>query len=95
MNTCNYPYGHNNITILLISIAPCKEPEDPVHGYKWGRVFQHGSSVRFYCRRGYQRVGAASITCNDGKWDRHNPVCKGEECFFIFKLGSSKVGRNQ
>ncbi|XP_073244349.1 sushi, von Willebrand factor type A, EGF and pentraxin domain-containing protein 1-like isoform X2 [Porites lutea] len=57
--------------------APCKEPADPVHGFKRGRDFKHGGSVRFSCHGGYQRVGAASITCNDGKWDSLNPVCKG------------------
>ena len=84
MNTCNYLQGHNNnINVLLISTAPCKEPADPVHGSKRGRDFKHGHSVRFYCGGGYQRVGAASITCNDGKWNSQNPVCKGEECYFI------------
>ena len=84
----NYSYGHNNnINVLLISTAPCKEPADPVHGFKRDRDFKHGGSVRFSCHGGYQRVGAASITCNDGKWDSQNPVCKGEECYFIFKLG--------
>ena len=88
MNTSNYSYGHNNnINVLLISTAPCKEPADPVHGFKRGRDFKHGGSVRFSCHGGYQRVGAASITCNDGKWNSQNPVCKGEECYFIFKLG--------
>ena len=88
MNTCNYSYGHtNNINFSLISTAPCKEPADPVNGFKSGRDFKHGRSVRFYCLGGYQRVGAASIKCNDGKWGNQNPVCKGEECFFIFKLG--------
>ena len=38
----------------------------------------HGHSVRFYCNRGYHRVGASSITCNDGKWDKPLPQCKGE-----------------
>ena len=38
----------------------------------------HGHSVRFYCNRGYHRVGASSITCNDGKWDKQLPLCKGE-----------------
>ena len=86
MNTCNYSYGHNNnINVLLISTAPCKETADPVHGFKRGQDFKHGGSVRFYCRGGYQRVGAASITCNDGKWNSQNPVCKGEESYFIFQ----------
>lgn len=84
MNTCNYLYGYNNnITVLLISTAPCKEPAVPVHGFKRGQGFKHGHSVRFYCHGGYQRVGAASIMCNDGKWDSQNPVCKGKECYFI------------
>ena len=87
MNTSNYSYGHNNnINVLLISTAPCKEPADPAHGFKRGQGFKHGHSVTFYCRDGYQRAGAASITCNDGKWNSQNPVCKGEESYFIFFL---------
>ena len=38
----------------------------------------HGQSVRFYCNRGYHRVGASPVTCNDGKWDKQLPLCKGE-----------------
>ena len=85
MNTCNYSHGHNdNINVLLISTASCKEPADPVHGFKRGRDFKHGGSVTFYCRGGYQRVGAASITCNDGKWDSQNPGCKGEDFYYYY-----------
>ncbi|CAH3114364.1 unnamed protein product, partial [Porites lobata] len=39
--------------------------------------FRHGRSVSFDCFSGYQRIGAASITCNDGKWDNRVPLCKG------------------
>ncbi|XP_073251835.1 seizure 6-like protein 2 [Porites lutea] len=56
--------------------APCVEPTDPRHGWKVNRDFRHGRSVRFYCFSGYQRVGAASITCNDGNWDGWVPLCK-------------------
>ena len=38
----------------------------------------HGQSVKFYCDRGYHRIGASSIICNDGKWDKQSPLCKGE-----------------
>ncbi|CAH3171209.1 unnamed protein product, partial [Porites evermanni] len=57
--------------------APCVEPTDPRHGWKVNRDFRHGRSVRFYCFSGYQRVGVASITCKDGKWDGWVPLCKG------------------
>lgn len=57
--------------------APCVEPTDPRHGLKMDRDFRHGRSVRFYCFSGYQRVGAAFITCNDSKWDGWVPLCKG------------------
>ena len=87
MNTCNYSHGHNdNINVSLISTAPCKEPAELVHGFKRGRDFKHGGSVRFNCRGGYQRVGAASITCNDGKWNSQNPGCKGEDFFYYYYL---------
>ena len=52
-----------------------------MHGWKWGRDFRHRQSVRFRCFNGYHRVGAASITCNDGTWDNQVPVCKGLEKF--------------
>ena len=68
----------------MTSIAPCAEPTDPKHGLKMDRDFRHGRSVRFYCYSGYQRVGVASITCNDGKWDGLVPECKGQEhCIFV------------
>ena len=69
----------------MTSKAPCVEPTDPKHGLKLDRDFSHGRSVRFYCSSGYQRVGAASIKCNDGKWDGWVPLCKGEE-HYIFVL---------
>ena len=46
----------------------------------------HGHSVRFYCNRGYHRVGAPSITCNDGKWDKQLPLCKGENYLIDLSL---------
>ena len=46
----------------------------------------HGLSVRFYCNRGYHRVGASSITCNDGKWDKQLPLCKSENYLSVIDL---------
>nr|XP_058966491.1 CUB and sushi domain-containing protein 1-like [Pocillopora verrucosa] len=57
--------------------APCAKPAAPPNGGLWGRDFRHGQSVRFICRSGYQRVGTSPITCNDGKWNKPFPVCKG------------------
>ena len=63
---------------MLTHIAPCKRPADPTHGRKRGGDFRHGRFVRFYCYSGYQRVGSASVTCNDGKWNNQVPLCKGK-----------------
>ena len=76
---------------MLASIAPCQEPVAPAHGWKRDRDFRHGRAVRFYCFGGYQRVGAASITCNDGKWNNRVPVCKGENNFLQFLYNHRSV----
>ena len=65
------------VLLVLVSLAPCDEPANPEHGWKIARDFKHGRSVRFYCSRGYQRIGAFSTKCNDGTWDNKVPVCKG------------------
>ncbi|XP_058944842.2 protein lev-9 [Pocillopora verrucosa] len=57
--------------------APCARPTIPVNGKIVGNIFSHGKSVNFYCDSGYKRVGARSIKCDDGKWDKPSPVCKG------------------
>lgn len=62
-------------------IEPCSNPGDPAHGWARDRDFRHGRSVRFQCFRGYQIVGASSITCDDGSWDNRAPVCKGKDTF--------------
>ena len=67
------------LSFALTSIAPCEGPADPIHGRKRGRDFRDGRSVSFDCFSGYQRIGAASITCNDGKWDNRVPLCKGKK----------------
>ena len=67
------------LSFALTSIAPCEGPADPIHGLQRGRDFRHGRSVSFDCYSGYQRIGAASITCNDGKWDNRVPLCKGKK----------------
>ena len=67
------------LSFALTSIAPCEGPADPLHGLRRGRDFRHGRSVSFDCYSGYQRIGAASMTCNDGKWDNRVPLCKGKK----------------
>ena len=62
---------------MFDSIAPCARPAIPVNGKIVGNIFSHGKSVNFYCDSGYKRVGARSIKCDDGKWDKPSPVCKG------------------
>ena len=69
------------VLLTLVSVAPCDKPTTPAHGERWDRDFKHGRSVRFYCSNGYQRIGASSITCNDGTWDNKIPVCKGKKEF--------------
>ncbi|XP_074621721.1 CUB and sushi domain-containing protein 3-like isoform X3 [Acropora palmata] len=56
--------------------APCAKLSKPANGYMRGD-FRHGSQVRFVCLYGYQRIGAASSTCNDGTWSNSAPICKG------------------
>ena len=45
--------------------------------------FRHGNQVRFQCYGGYQRIGAASSTCNDGTWSNSAPICKGNDIFSL------------
>ena len=45
--------------------------------------FRHGSQVRFGCLSQYQRIGAASSTCNDGTWSNSAPICKGNDIFSL------------
>ena len=45
--------------------------------------FRHGSQVRFVCFYRYQRIGAASSTCNDGTWSNSAPICKGNDIFLL------------
>ena len=59
------------------SVASCARPSIPVNGKIVGNFFSHGKSVLFYCSFGYAKVGACSIMCDDGKWDKPSPVCKG------------------
>ena len=59
------------------SVASCARPSIPVNGKIVGNIFSHGKSVLFYCSFGYAKVGARSIMCDDGKWDKPSPVCKG------------------
>ena len=45
--------------------------------------FRHGNQVGFVCYYGYQRIGAASSTCNDGTWSNSAPICKGNDFFSL------------
>ena len=45
--------------------------------------YRHGRTVSFRCSKGYQIIGAASITCNNGTWDSQVPVCKGLNNFAL------------
>ncbi|XP_015754423.1 PREDICTED: sushi, von Willebrand factor type A, EGF and pentraxin domain-containing protein 1-like [Acropora digitifera] len=56
--------------------APCVKFSRPANGYMRGD-FRHGNQVIFSCLYGYQRIGAASSTCNDGTWSSSAPICKG------------------
>ncbi|XP_067016838.1 sushi, von Willebrand factor type A, EGF and pentraxin domain-containing protein 1-like isoform X2 [Acropora muricata] len=59
--------------------APCVKLSRPANGYMRGD-FRHGNQVRFVCYYGYQRIGAASSTCNDGTWSNSAPICKAKSC---------------
>ncbi|XP_067016849.1 sushi, von Willebrand factor type A, EGF and pentraxin domain-containing protein 1-like isoform X1 [Acropora muricata] len=59
--------------------APCVKFSRPANGYMRGD-FRHGNQVRFQCYGGYQRIGAASSTCNDGTWSNSAPICKAKSC---------------
>ncbi|KAK2566876.1 CUB and sushi domain-containing protein 1 [Acropora cervicornis] len=56
--------------------APCAKLSKPANGYMRGD-FRHGSQVRFVCLYGYQRIGAASSTCNDASCRRPEPPRNG------------------
>ena len=62
--------------------APCVKLSRPANGYMSGD-FRHGNQVRFVCYYGYQRIGAASSTCNDGTWSNSAPICKGNDIFSL------------
>ena len=67
-------------SFLFDSVASCGRPSLPANGRIVGNIFSHGKSILFYCSFGYSRVGAGLIKCDDGKWDKPFPVCKGEKC---------------
>ncbi|XP_066022215.1 CUB and sushi domain-containing protein 1-like isoform X1 [Pocillopora verrucosa] len=73
--TCNK--GKWSGPFPVCKVASCARPRIPVNGKIVGNVFSHGKSVLFYCSFGYAKVGARSIMCDDGKWDKPSPVCKG------------------
>ena len=62
--------------------APCVKLSRPANGYTSGD-FGHGNQVTFVCYYGYQRIGAASSTCNDGTWSNSAPICKGNDIFSL------------
>ena len=74
------------LTWIFHSLALCPMPIAPTNGRIQGKDFRHGQSIKFWCFRGYTRVGASSATCNKGKWDRPFSVCKGQNCYLVLAI---------
>ncbi|XP_064649856.1 complement factor B-like [Lineus longissimus] len=57
----------------------CPGPEGPRNGWITNRNRDVGSTIHYYCNRGYERYGAPNQTCQaNGKWSEGTPICKKE-----------------
>ncbi|KAL9989294.1 hypothetical protein ACROYT_G003828 [Oculina patagonica] len=55
----------------------CKDPGDPLNGYRFGVNYTHGGAVQFRCKDGpFDLVGASWITCDEGEWSHPIPSCE-------------------
>ncbi|KAK3730729.1 hypothetical protein QZH41_005007 [Actinostola sp. cb2023] len=56
--------------------ASCSDPGPIQHGWKIGNTFTHSSFVSYVCNDGYT-LDSPPLRCNNGRWDRSVPICKG------------------
>ena len=83
-----------NLMWIFLSLALCPTPIAPTNGRIQGKDFRHGRSIKFWCSRGYTRVGAFSVTCKKGKWDAPFPVCKGQNCYLVLVITVNSAIQN-
>ncbi|XP_019613617.1 PREDICTED: CUB and sushi domain-containing protein 1-like, partial [Branchiostoma belcheri] len=58
----------------------CLKPTPPMYSHMEGSILYKGV-MRFSCKRGYNLVGASSITCEaDGTWSDSVPTCEAVQC---------------
>ncbi|XP_024428414.2 C4b-binding protein beta chain isoform X4 [Desmodus rotundus] len=54
----------------------CGPPGNPAHGNFEGRDFNSGSTITYYCEKGYHLVGTQEQQCIDGEWNSELPACE-------------------
>lgn len=63
----------------MLSVVSCPDPGQPNHGRRIGNDFLDRMTVNFTCKRpDYDLIGAATVQCTNGKWDKPTPSCKGK-----------------
>ena len=63
------------------TVINCSRLEPPENGQVVGDGHSFGSTVDFYCDRGYNLVGVSRIKCrHDGHWNGSAPVCRIVSC---------------
>lgn len=72
------PTSSSSVLNTFYPAAPCSDPGDLQYGRKYGSNFLHGNQVSYTCLGRYMLEGATRLTCNNGRWDRPRPSCKGE-----------------
>ena len=75
-----------NLMWIFLSLALCPTLIALTNGRIQGTDFRHERFIKFWCSRGYTRVGAFSVTCKEGKWGAPFPVCKGQNCYLVLVI---------
>ena len=76
-----YSLKYYNFKIFLFCwfSGRCGNPGKILNGIKTGTDYRHDRKVKYRCSgRGYVIVGADTLTCDNGRWDKSIPNCGGE-----------------
>ena len=69
------------------SLERCHHPGVTRHGSvkqersRIGNQFQHGGYIIYQCKPQYSMVGDAMLRCNNGRWSKSVPQCKGSALY--------------
>ncbi|CAH1798493.1 unnamed protein product [Owenia fusiformis] len=53
----------------------CPRPEKPQNGKAKFKKLTPGSTVKYFCKKGFKLVGQAKQKCENGRWSGYTPVC--------------------